>query len=86
MTHTMRSRLREGHPTLGDHLLLRGIGMLAYAAFAAFLWTLCWLQQDRPRIAAHPAMFAACFLAVVVFHIGSALIWGGPALFRGGRA
>ncbi|WP_206244471.1 hypothetical protein [Novosphingobium terrae] len=85
MAHTLRTRLREGRATPGDQLLLRGTGLLAYGAFAAFLWTLCWLQQDRPRIAAHPAMFAACFVAVVVFHIGSALTWGGPELFRGER-
>jgi hypothetical protein len=85
MAQSMRSRLREGRATLADQLILRVTGLLAYGAFAAFLWALCWLQQERPRIAAHPAMFAGCFLAVVVFHIGSALTWGGPELFRGER-
>jgi hypothetical protein len=61
-------------------------GLLAYGGFAWFLWELCELQKTRPQVAGHPAMFAGCLLAVVLFHVGSLLTWGGPELFRGEAA
>lgn len=85
-TMGMARRLRAGQASWADHIVLRGAGLLAYGCFAAFLWVLCELQKSRPQLAGHPAMFGACLLAVVLFHAGSLLTWGGPALFRGEAA
>lgn len=82
----MLLRLREGQASWADQILLRCTGLLAYGGFAAFVWELCALQKSRPQLAAHPAMFAGCLLAVVLFHVGSLLTWGGPDLFRGEAA
>jgi hypothetical protein len=82
----MARRLREGRASWADQILLRCGGLLAYGGFAWFLWELCELQKTRPQVAGHPAMFAGCLLAVVLFHVGSLLTWGGPELFRGEAA
>lgn len=82
MTHGMRQRLREGHATWQDQLVIRLAGLAAYGCFAGFMWKLCHLQKARSDVAAHPAMLLACLLGIIVFHTGSALTLIGPELFK----
>jgi hypothetical protein len=77
----MRQRLCEGRATWKDQLVIRLAGLAGYGSFGAFMWKLCDLQKVRPDIAGHPAMFLGCLLAVIAFHVGSALALIGPGLF-----
>jgi hypothetical protein len=84
MADGMGQRLRAGRATWRDQIAVRGTGVLAYGGVAAFTVRLCALERVRPDVLTHPSLYAACFLAVVVFHLGSALALIGPDLFRGG--